>query len=145
VHQVLTFVRSREDSLTASSEDLNTWLPSELRVLLTYGPKYLSDKELADRVHYRLREYYSYLASHLSWGRDGEFWRYHKSKLAELGYPLSIPRLFAHRGLYILDLILNPKLTVKRATRYMRRRSGKPKAMESEYGNEPMLHHPASR
>jgi glycosyltransferase involved in cell wall biosynthesis len=145
VHQVLTFVRSRENSLTANSENLNTWLPSELRMLLTYGPKYLSDEELADRIHHRLREYYDYLAGHLSWGRGHDFWRYHRTALADMGYPLSLPRLLAHRGLYVLDLVLNPKLTAKRVTRYVRRKSRKPKTIMSGYRNEPMLRHPGSR
>jgi hypothetical protein len=45
LHEVLTFTRVREGSLTSFSDKFQTDLPHELYALVTYGPKYLRDGE----------------------------------------------------------------------------------------------------
>lgn len=121
VHQVLTFRRERDDSLTSLSVRLNSYLPCTLYELVTYGPRYLGGAELERRIHEHLLKYYRYLGSQLGRRRGPQFWSFHRRKLAELGFPLRRARLAAHGALYVADLLLNPKSTAQRAVRRLRR------------------------
>jgi glycosyltransferase involved in cell wall biosynthesis len=117
VHQVLTYRRDRENSLTAVSKTQNTYLPQILYELITYGSKFLTNEELTKRVSEHLRDYYRYLGIQIYNLREQEFWDFHKKKLAELGYPLSRYRVAAAAISFALDLMLNPKLSFERAMR----------------------------
>jgi len=117
VHQVLTFRRDNEGSMTSFSQDFNTILPSDLYELVTYGPKYLNDEELKQRVREHFRDYYRYLGQQVYRRRGRKFWTFHREKLAALGYPLRTPRLVLSAISYALDLALNPKSTAERAVR----------------------------
>jgi len=93
VHRVLTFQRFREGSNTAYSRDLNTYLFGSLHALQNYGPAYLSESEEEDRLRCLLSDYRWFLVRQLFARRGRAFWAYHREKLAELGYPLTIPKL----------------------------------------------------
>lgn len=123
VHQVLTYRRMQDASLTSTSKDLNTHLPGTLLELVQYGPKYLTPDELAGRIRAHLREYYRYLGRQVYRGRGGgrELWRFHREKLAALGYPLKRTRVTAAAISCALDAVLNPKATAEAAMRRLRR------------------------
>jgi glycosyltransferase involved in cell wall biosynthesis len=120
VHQVLTFQRMREESMTSYSQRFQTYLPRRLYELETYGPKYLSEAEMERAVGAHLREYYRYLGWQVFKGRDRAFWSLHRSKLASLGHPLNALRVGAHALSYLLDVLLNPKRTVENLIRRLR-------------------------
>jgi hypothetical protein len=126
VQQVLTFTRVQEESLTSVSERLNTHLPYMLYALTKYGPKYLSERELKQRIRECLREYYSYLGWQLTKQRGRDFWRFHRGRLAALGYPLSTARLAACTVSYTLDLVLNPKRTAETVAHWILERLPRP-------------------
>jgi glycosyltransferase involved in cell wall biosynthesis len=128
VHQVLTFQRLRKGSMTSYSQKFNTYLARRLYDLITYGPIYLSQEELARAVRKHLREYYRYLAWQLFKGRDREFWSMHSEKLAALGYGLSPLNIAWHALAYFVDTVLNPKRTVEKIVRWLRGDSGQEKA-----------------
>jgi glycosyltransferase involved in cell wall biosynthesis len=123
VHQVLTFQRMREDSMTSYSQTFQTYLPRRLYDLVTYGPKYLSHKEQDEAVGEHLREYYRYLGWQVFKGRGTEFWNLHREKLASLGRPLSHFRVAANAFSYLLDNVLNPKRTVEKVAQRLRGKS----------------------
>ena len=122
VHQVLTFTRVREESLTSMSDALQMTWPSILYDLVKYGPKYLSEDELKGRVDEHLRHYYRFLGEQVYRRRGHEFWSFHRGKLASVGYPLSMARLAASVVSYVLDLVLNPKRFVEAIVRRLHRR-----------------------
>jgi glycosyltransferase involved in cell wall biosynthesis len=124
VHQVLTFQRLREESMTSYSQTFQTYLPRRLYDLVTYGPKYLSAEEIERAIREHLKDYYSYLGWQVLKGRNQKFWGLHRGKLASLGYPLRPARLAAHTLLYVLDNLLNPKRAVEKAIQRLRDRSG---------------------
>jgi glycosyltransferase involved in cell wall biosynthesis len=109
VHQILTFRRDNEGSLTSVSQRLNTSAPGLLLLLVKYGSRYLTPEELNQRIAEVLAEYYWALGKDLLKCRDRKFWRYHRAKLAELGYPLSKLRLAVAALAVATDLLLNPK------------------------------------
>jgi glycosyltransferase involved in cell wall biosynthesis len=114
VHQVLSFMRIQEDSLTSISEKLNTYLPYRFNMLMKYGPKHLTDEELKQQIRKYRRDYYRYLGWQATKGRSRDFWKYHRIQLASLGYRLSVFRVAAYTVSYILDVMLNPKQTAER-------------------------------
>jgi glycosyltransferase involved in cell wall biosynthesis len=120
-HQVLTFRRDQEGSLTSLSRSWNTYLASDLSELVTFCPRYLSEVELRRRIREHLRDYYHYLGSQVYKRRGRRFWSFHRDKLAALGYPLRRTRLAAHAVSCALDVVLNPKSTVERGARALRR------------------------
>ena len=122
VHQVLTCTRVRDDSLTSVSRRLNTYLPSVVYELLKYGGKFLSEPEVQRRIAVRLEEYYRYLGRQVYRRRGREFWDFHRQKLAELGYPLSVPGVAAAALAYALDIVLNPKSSTEAVLRRVRLR-----------------------
>lgn len=121
VHQVLTFVRVREDSLSTYSGQVNTYLAGLLHELVTYGQKYLSAEELRHRIAEHLGLYYDYLGEQVYYDRGREFWNLHRGKLAAAGHPLSARRLVwsAIRG--AVRLALTPKHTASGVVRRLRR------------------------
>jgi glycosyltransferase involved in cell wall biosynthesis len=121
VHQVLTFLRQREGSMSSFSLRHNTYISARLFELVTYGPIYLGETEYNHRLGENLRTYYRYLATQVYERRTEEFWNFHRTKLAEVGLPLSRSRLAAQVVLYTLNLLLNPKTTIERLGRRLRR------------------------
>ena len=121
VHQVLSFRREREASLTTFSMDFNTYISCRLYELVTYGPRYLTEEEQTRRLRESLKAYYHYLAKQVYERRGPQFWNFHRSKLAQVGLPLRRSRLAAAVVVYTLDLLLNPKSTIEGVSRRLRR------------------------
>lgn len=118
VHEILTFQRSREDSMSSFSREFETYLPWTLYELLTYGPKYLGEKELSRRVTEHMWCYYRYLGEQCFKRGSREIWKFHKAKLQSVGCPLKYSRLVVHAVSWLLDSIVNIHLA--RALRHLR-------------------------
>ena len=117
VHQVLSYERIHEQTISAECRTLNTYVSSRLGDLVHYGSVYLTPAEFNQRLEEVLDEYYGFLGVSVFHNRDKAFWDYHKRRLAELGHPLSEVRL-ASAGLgKFMDLLLNPKQTVEKMLR----------------------------
>ncbi len=125
VHQVLTFTRTQDDSLSSFSDDIRSTLPANVYYLQKYGAEFLSEAEVEERLAFRMKQYYEFLGKSVFRGRDRAFWTFHKNKLRDLGRPLDYWRLGGVAGKRLLDLILNPKYTVEalwqRGARYLGR------------------------
>ena len=113
VHQVLTYTRMRDGSLTSFSERVNSYMPEILNELLRFGPALLTSEELHARVSHHLSEYYRFLADAAFRFKGQEFWQYHINKLKESGTPLSRTRLMKSVAVKGLDCLFNPKRTIE--------------------------------
>ena len=121
VHQVLSFKRLHEQTMTAISRSLNAYASSYLSDLVEYGPSYLTPDELNQRLRKVVWGYYRFLGASVFHFRNAAFWAYHKRRLSECRQRFSYARL----GMAVLvkgaDLLLNPKQTLEklmnRATR----------------------------
>ena len=120
IHQVLTYLRVQENSLTAQSGELNTYLPSDLGILVRFGPKDLSEEERNLMIGAHLKKYYDYLGRQVFRRRGEKFWSFHRDKLAKSGYPLIKPRIAFHAMLHVLDLVYS-KRTLSALGRRIRR------------------------
>jgi glycosyltransferase involved in cell wall biosynthesis len=120
VHQILTFTREREGSLTSFSRDLNTLIAGRLHDLVTYGPDHLSPKELAACIDRKLDEYYEFLAQSVARRRNQKFWEYHKRKLTEAGVGFDRVRLAKAFLGKVADAVLNPRSTLQKMRQHKR-------------------------
>jgi glycosyltransferase involved in cell wall biosynthesis len=128
VYQVLCYERKHEATQTSKSREMNRYAPAYLNDLLKYGPAYLSGEELDRKVHAELQRYHRFLAVNYFVGfRNQEFWDYHKSRLAELGFPLTQSALWKGAVQALLHKAGNPGLAMKR----IRERLGSGRSKES--------------
>ena len=121
VHQVLTYIRKREGSEVAFSKRYNTFAPNHIDRLLKFGPVVLSQGELEACLKRYLAAYYRYLAVSVFAFREKEFWTFHRSKMKNIGYPLSVSRLSAAVCSEAMDYLFNPKETVGRLLKRFQR------------------------
>jgi hypothetical protein len=121
VHQVLTYARVHRGSLTfAVARRLNTYLLGHLRILITYGPVYLTSQEYEHVLQERLDVYYKFLARALLSPERRELWRYHRAGLRELGLPVSRRRLARALLQQIGQVALAPGTELRKVARLMR-------------------------
>jgi glycosyltransferase involved in cell wall biosynthesis len=112
VYQTLCWKRLHQGSQTAKSAKLNEVFSSTLSDVIKYGRYYLSEKEYDEILRQSLDSYYQFLALNIH--REKEFWSYHKNRLAELGYPMSGPRLFKAGLVKVLKEIVNPEQAIRK-------------------------------
>ncbi|MDL1980226.1 MAG: glycosyltransferase [Deltaproteobacteria bacterium] len=93
VHQVLTFTRRHNETLTTFSRRFNTYLIANFIVLKKYGPIYLNREEYEKRLKLKIRNYHRFLARSIFEQREKDFWDYHKRALNNLGHPVSMTEL----------------------------------------------------
>ena len=118
VHQVLSFERVHEGSDTAALRKIDSYLLDWISVLNEFGPECLQRNEHADRLNALLTEYYEKdLAVAVFNCRNQQFWRLHKARLQQLGYPFYCRRLFVGIVKKFADLAFNPKQTTEKILR----------------------------
>jgi len=92
VHQVLTFTRRHNESLTSFTNGFNTRRLANFMILLKYGPTYLGN-EHEKRLEQEAESYYRFLARSVFGLKGREFWNFHGHELKKLGHPLKATRL----------------------------------------------------
>lgn len=120
VHQVLSYERIHEKMCSVECRNINGYAPAYLKDLLEYGPVYLTKDELEKRITEILSYYYKFLAVGFINFREKEFWKYHKTMLAELGYPFNRLRFVKAVCIKGIDLMLNPKQTIEKILKHMK-------------------------
>jgi glycosyltransferase involved in cell wall biosynthesis len=112
VHQVLTYIRTHEGSMTAQdAKRANTQRLSRLHLLHDFGPVYLDSGEFTKRLDALIGEYYENLALCVLERKAPEFWKHQKAELEKLGYPLSHLRLLRET---VSALLSNPRGIARR-------------------------------
>ena len=114
VHQVLSYERIHEKAMSSRGIKIDTYRSAYLDDLIEYGPKYLTNNELKNRISARMNDYYDSLASGFVNFKDKEYWEYHKNRLYQLGLPFSYSKFYMHLCLKLMDLALNPKQSIKK-------------------------------
>jgi len=93
VDDVLTFNRTHEGSITSQVKTLESIFVGKLAATVKFGPVYLNDTELNERLKSQFDQYYQILAKHFLRVRGPQFWNFHRTKLRELGYSIDKRRL----------------------------------------------------
>jgi len=116
VHEVLTFSREHQDSMTSSIAQTvsNGLLPGQLRILARYGPVYLSENEYAQRTGEIFDRYYQFLGRYPFRLADSRFRNLHLGALGSANHSLSLLRL-AHASVsQFAWLFMNPRHVAKK-------------------------------
>ncbi len=125
VHQVLSFIRAHDESLTATrAQRVNTFLPAWLDMLTSYGPACLTSEEYQQLLRRRLQEYYRFLGKSIFRLRDKEFWRFHREALTALGFPFSWSRVIRASLWEGLGIFLYPAKALARAVIALKEQRG---------------------
>ena len=101
---------------------LETYRLGSLLLLKKYGPTFLNEKTYEARVDERLRAYHRYLAKKVFELKKSEFWAYHRTEMAKLGFYISPFRLISAIGLQLLNFKETAGL-VRRSLRQRRHKS----------------------
>ena len=117
VHQVLTFSREHEASMTSSIAQtaFNGVLPGVLKILARYGPFYLSEDEYARRTHQIFDRYYQFLGRNPFRLANSRFRSLHLGALKSADHSLSLVRLAKASVSQLAAAFLNPTHAAKRA------------------------------
>jgi len=121
VHQVLSYERVHDSSMTTRSQSLNAYLPFDISDLLEYGDGFLSADETRRRLQELMTQYYDFLTIGALKRRDNEFWAYHRQRLTALGTPLRRLHLGKAVCATLLGLLFNPKHTLETLSRLRQR------------------------
>lgn len=121
VHQVLTFTRIDNESITRSARHYNPGALDHYLRMVQFAPEFLSHEECRRELSRSKREYYLFLAQNAVRMSGSDFWDYHRRGLAASGLKLSRVSLIPFVLWVIMDLVLNPKDTVSELWRWVRR------------------------
>jgi len=96
VHQVLTFIRKHEESVSSTVlTPYNRFILCNLDLFLRYGPIYLNSKEYRSHLKFKFFDYYRFLSHSLFQLRERDFWKYHYRTLKEIGCSFNVMQLAA--------------------------------------------------
>jgi glycosyltransferase involved in cell wall biosynthesis len=122
VHQVLTYTRRDNDSITSSQKGFNPILMARLTSLRRYGQLLLAEAEYR-KVDRRLTHEHYLLLGEAVWRRRGaRFWQYQAEGLAVVGERIGRPRVGLYTLLVLAEHLLNPLQTVETAVRSLLQR-----------------------
>lgn len=107
VHQVLTYTRRHNESETSFIRRFYTYIIGDFIVLKKYGPVYLSNEEYERAIRLYQERYYRVLGKDVLKFREKEFWAYHKTELAKLGYRLGKLKLCKSAFIALYNRVLD--------------------------------------
>ena len=114
VHQLLSFNRTDNVSITSRTFSYHPNALDHLMLVEQYGEACLTPQELRESRSRARAEYLNYLARSLLRGRERAFWDYHRKGLASIGWNLSWGEVLPRTVSEVLKLALNPLSTVER-------------------------------
>jgi len=109
VHQVLTFTRRHNETVSTFSRRFDTYAIDNIAILKKYGPVYLDADEYQKRLSQLKRGYTKYLVKNIFDFREKAFFEYHKKALNKMDFRISVVTLLKYSLLELLDLKSNAK------------------------------------
>lgn len=130
VHQVLTFYRTDNESISSSVRHLIPHHLDKFISLVTHGRNFLNKTEFEQFFRWYRRFYFRTLARGLFYPNGWTQFKYHRNGLKTIGYDLSLLKLSHHVLFELMDMVLNPKNTagelrkaIRKALRFARYRN----------------------
>lgn len=130
VHQVLTFLRVHDESLTGEIQNFYPYLLHAFICLNKYGRSYLTEEEFNERYRTISNRYFQALAKGLLYERNREFWAYHKKGWESFGYKVSKINLCSHVWNETVQLLCHPLSTSMRVLNVLHRACSKRPAVQ---------------
>jgi glycosyltransferase involved in cell wall biosynthesis len=113
VHQVLTFTRRHNETVTASVRGKATYLPGRIWLHFKYGPLYLTSEEYERRVAVWLAFYGWFLLRRAPRMRDPEFSDYHLEVLNMLRRQVALGQVWRGVALQIRRMLTRWRASVQ--------------------------------
>lgn len=117
VHQVLSFSRADNESISSAVRDLQPGSLDRYITVRRYASRFLEAKEASAVREKAKKTYYGALAHQALRFREAEFWNYHEAGLKTLGEPLDRTYLAQEIVFQCLWMIGNPGMAAERARR----------------------------
>jgi hypothetical protein len=108
IHQVLSFLRTHEDSITARSSTFEPFFLDHYILVRRYARTFLDAGEAADLDRHVRDFYYTFLARSVFEGRPPGFWDYHRKGLRTLDEAIDWPSVIVRLGKKLAWLAVNP-------------------------------------
>ena len=122
VHQVLSFLRAGNDSITYATRNFQPRAIDRYIIVQKFASTFLDPQEAAGLKLFTKREYYHTLAAEAVRFPDREFWQYHEKGLRTLGESLDHSYLAGQVLKQVLWLLVNPGLAVLLLWRFVSRK-----------------------
>jgi glycosyltransferase involved in cell wall biosynthesis len=113
VHQVLTYSRRDNVSILSHIRPYSFELFCRLAKVIAHGDYYLSKEEYPAYLRDAERRYFYYLGESALQGRDSDFWKFHRDRLASINYHLTFLFMARWVSIVLLDWFGNPKRTLE--------------------------------
>ncbi len=114
VHQIQSFVRTQEGSLTSEKDTYHAGKLDYLMVLERYGREVLSSEEFETLSSEYWNFYLNFMGNSLPQRRGRAFWDYHRGGLATIGRDLPMRQLLPRMLVGMARLAFNPLTTIER-------------------------------
>jgi glycosyltransferase involved in cell wall biosynthesis len=118
VHQVLSFSRADNESISSAVRDLQPVALDRYIIVQRYADAFLEQDEAQALRRASRRKYYGVMAREALRLRSAEFWQYHREGLKTLGEKLVLSYVAIELVRQLLWMIANPGRTVARARRH---------------------------
>lgn len=117
VHQVLTFSRADNESISAAVRDFGPNNLDKFIIINKYGPTFLTGEEYQVAYKRASDQYFRFLARSLLARKNKSFWDYHKKGLMTIDYSLTWRALWKEVLFELLDYLINPKKMITRVAK----------------------------
>jgi glycosyltransferase involved in cell wall biosynthesis len=114
IHQVLSFSRKDEDSITSEVARFGPGPIRKYMFAVQYGPQFFSGDEYREYLQRETDFYGEFLAASVFEFRKKEFWDFHRKGLRTIGADFSSIGLPKYVLFELADIIFNPKKTLGR-------------------------------
>jgi glycosyltransferase involved in cell wall biosynthesis len=111
VHQVLTYSRRENESILGRIGKFGFMRFCRLALVVEHGKDYLSEEEYDRCLREAENQYFSALGRSALQNNGGEYWEFHRSRLASIGYSLDWRLLSKWIALATFEYVGNPKHT----------------------------------
>jgi glycosyltransferase involved in cell wall biosynthesis len=118
VHQVLTYSRPRENSVTSFATYFDSGILGMLVTFLKYGPVFLDEDEYRSCLNQRLKRYHRVLAKSVLRFRSRDYWSYHRETLAAVDAKIRPWLLMESVIVELLKAMAKPIAAVEAALRW---------------------------
>jgi len=122
VHQVLSFARRDNESISSAHETFNINILTRRVLLEKYGRKVLDADTFAERRRTFRRRHYQVLGEGWLTRQGTDFWDFHRRGLAEGGLEISRKGIAAGVALILLRRLLNPEMALRQLLQPKNRR-----------------------
>jgi glycosyltransferase involved in cell wall biosynthesis len=134
VHQVLSFSRTDNDSITSRAASFNPNAVDKYIIVRKYARQFLNDADYERCLHVASERYGRFLARSIFEFKGAAFWDYHREALRTAGFTFSNIGLPRYLLIELVDMIFNPKKTLGKYARLVKDRRSNARRVQPARG-----------